>query len=156
MNKSFIKKIVTIAEVEEISKDISSLHNEDHEKYNHALGMKHDVDLITKSLSHESLLIWNIHVWAHFNGQKWDGIFIGMIRKSEKFNKKGMDEYLWFSKNSNSGIKLYKTALSFAKDNGCHYLNCCLLASNPMADKLRKFYKSQGFEKDTETFMKKL
>ena len=99
MSQSFFKKIISPEEMEKVAKDIYSLHKIDNEKYGHALNLKHDPDLICKSLSHESLLIWNIHVWVHFNGDQYDSIFIGIIRKSEKFNKKIMDEYLWLSKN---------------------------------------------------------
>jgi len=91
MSESFIKKIISPEEMEKVAKDIYSLHEIDNEKYGHVLDLKHDHELIYKSLSHESLLIWNIHVWVHFNGEKYDSIFIGIIRKSEKFNKKMME-----------------------------------------------------------------
>jgi hypothetical protein len=153
---SFIKKIVTVEELEKLSKDIEEFHLKDNENYTHALGLKHDVELITKSLSHESLLIWNTHVWGHFNGEKWDGIFIGFIRKSEKFNKKFMDEYLWLAKNSNSGMKLYFTAEKYAKQQGCEYLAMNVVENHPLKENVKTLYKRLGFQKDTETFFKKL
>jgi hypothetical protein len=153
---SFIKKIVTVPELESLSKDIEELQLKDNENFTHALGLKHDVELITKSLSHESLLIWNIHVWGHFNGEKWDGIFIGFVRKSEKFNKKFMDEYLWLAKNSNSGMKLFLTAKKFAKEQKCEYISMNVIEGHPLKDKMKSFYKQMGFEKDTETYFKKL
>jgi hypothetical protein len=153
---SFIKKIVTVEELEKLSKDIEEFHLKDNENYTHALGLKHDVELITKSLSHESLLIWNIHVWGHFNGEKWDGIFIGFIRKSEKFNKKFMDEYLWLAKNSNSGMKLYFTAEKYARQQGCEYLAMNVIENHPLKENVKTLYKRLGFQKDTETFFKRL
>lgn len=156
MENSFIKKIITIPELEQLSKDISDLHLEDNEKFTHACNLKHDVELITKSLSHESLLIWNFHVWGHFNSQKWDGIFIGSIRKSEKYNKKFMDEYLWLAKNSNAGMKLYITAEKFAKQKGCEYMSLNVIQNHPKSENLKKFYAKIGYEKDSETFVKKL
>lgn len=156
MSQSFIKKIISCEEFEKVASDIFNCHKNDNEKYGHALGLKHDYSLIRDSLNHESLLIWNIHVWAHFNGKDWDGIFIGFIRKSEKFNKKIMDEYLWLSKNSNSGMRLYMEASKYAKENNCEYILMHCVKNTPVFEKLKKFYLKQGFEKDFETYIKKL
>jgi hypothetical protein len=154
MQASFIKKIVTVVEWEAVAKDISELFKEDNEKYGHACKLKHDCELITKCLSHESLLLWNIHVWAHFNGEKWDAIFIGSIRKSEKFNKKMMDEYLWLSKNSAQGMRLFKIASKYAKNQGCEIINTNVAENHPKSDKLKLIYKKLGFTKDTESYIK--
>lgn len=156
MNNSFIKKIVCAEEAFEVSKDLSEVFEDQNKKYGHALNLKHDINLITKSIAHDSILTWNMHVWAHFNGKKWDAVFIGLIRKSEKFNQKIMEEYLWISQRSNSGLKLYNTALNFAKENGCHHIVMSLTSAHPVANKLRRFYFSQGFELDSEVFYKKL
>ena len=85
MLESFIKKVISPEEIEKVFKDLHDLYEDDNEKHGHVLDLKHDYELIYKSLSHESLLIWNIHVWVHFNGEKYDSIFIGIIRKSEKY-----------------------------------------------------------------------
>lgn len=156
METSFIKKIVTVPEWELVMKDIYFLFQEDNERYGHACNLKHDKELITKCLSHESLLLWNMHVWAHFNGTLWDAIFIGSIRKSEKFNKKIMDEYLWLSKNSAKGMKLYKIAEKYAKSQGCEYVYMNVVENHPNSNKLKSFYKKVGFEKDSESFFKKI
>jgi hypothetical protein len=156
MPESFIKKIISPEELEIVAKDIYSLHEIDNEKYGHALDLKHDYELIYKSLSHESLLIWNIHVWVHFNGEKYDSIFIGIIRKSEKFNKKIMDEYLWLSKNPKVGMKLYKIAHQFAKDQKCEYISMNVVENHPLSSKIKKMYKLLGYEKDLETYIKKI
>jgi hypothetical protein len=111
---------------------------------------------MTKSFSHESLLIWNAHIWGHFNGEKWDGIFASVIRKSEKFNKKIMDEYLWLSKNSNSGMKLYLTAVEFAKKQKCEFISMNVVENHPYSSKLKGVYTKLGFQKDHETYIKKL
>lgn len=156
MNESFIEKVTNVDLFKKVCNDIVELHQEDNEIYRHALNLKHDPELIVQSLSHESLLIWNIHVWAHFNGQKYDGMFIGITRKTEKFNKKIMEEYLWLSKNSLSGIKLYIEAANFAKKQNCEYIAMHVSEKHPVAEKLKNFYKNIGFEKDTETYIKKL
>lgn len=156
MQTSFIKKIISVPEWQALMKDISFVFKEDNQKYTHAFGLKHDTDLMTKSLSHESLLIWNMHVWGHFNGEKWDGIFIGSIRKSEKFNKKMMDEYLWLSKDSGQGIKLFNIAKKYAKSQGCEYIHMNVLENHEKAEKLKSFYKKMGFQKDTESFIAKI
>lgn len=155
MQTSFIKKIVTVSEWEAVMKDISELFKEDNNQYGHAFDLKHDSELITKCLSHESLLLWNMHVWAHFNGKMWDGVFIGCIRKSEKFNKKMMDEYLWLSKNSAKGIKLFKIAEKYAKDQKCEFIHMNVVENHPKSVKLKNFYKKIGFQKDTESYIKK-
>jgi hypothetical protein len=156
MKQSFIKKILSVKEWEEVAQDISDLFRSENEIHRHALGLKHDGDLIKSCFSHESLLMWNTHVWAHFGDGKWDAIFIGIIRKCEKFNKKSMDEYLWLSKKSNAGIKLYKEAVKFAKDQGCHHISMSVVNSHPLANKVISFYLREGFEKDSEVFLKKL
>ena len=79
MSEPFIKKVISPEEIEKVFKDLHDIYEEDNEKHGHVLDLKHDYELIYKSLSHESLLIWNIHVWAHFNGEKYDSIFIGII-----------------------------------------------------------------------------
>ena len=156
MNSSFIKKIISVSDLEHVSKDLSFLFQEDNEKYGHALGLKHDFNLITKCLSHESLLMWNIHVWAHFNGEKWDAVFVGSIRKSEKFNKKMMDEYLWLSKNSSKGMQLLQIASDFAKQQNCEYICLNVVEKHPKSNQLKNLYKKMGFEKDLELFIKKI
>jgi GNAT superfamily N-acetyltransferase len=156
MKESIIKKITCLKEAEEVAKDIQELYQEDNEKYKHALDLKHDPNLIAKSICHESLLLWNIHAFAHFNGEKWDSLFIGMIRKSEKFGKKFMDEYLWLSKNSIAGMKLYKAAIDYARQHGCAYISMNVTENHPLSSKIKKFYLRNGFEKDTETYIKKL
>ena len=156
MSESFFKKIISPEEMEKVAKDIYSLHEIDNEKYGHALDLKHDAELICKSLSHESLLIWNIHVWVHFNGEKYDSIFIGIIRKSEKFNKKMMDEYLWLSKNPKTGIKLYKIACEFAKSQKCEFISMNVVENHPLSDKVKSFYKKMNYVKDSESYIKKI
>lgn len=154
MSKSFIKKIINPEELKQVLKDLKDLFkNEDNV---HAFNLEHNLDLITKSLSHESLLLWNIHVWSHFNGEQWDGIFIGIIRKSEKFNKKIMDEYLWLSKKSNSGVSLFNTALKYAKNSNCEFVSMNVTEKHPLSSKVKNFYKKNGFEKDSETYIKKI
>ena len=154
MPESFIKKIISPEELEIVAKDISLLFEEDNKKYGHALNLTHDCELITKCLSHESLLLWNMHVWAHFNGEKWDGIFCGIIRKSEKFNKKIMEEYLWLAKSSNAGMRLYKTAVDYAKSQKCEFIFMNVAENHPHSDKIKKIYKMLGFVKDTESYVK--
>ena len=156
MQTSFIKKIVTVSEWEAVMNDIEFYLKEDNEKYGHAFNLKHDKQLITKCLSHESLLLWNMHVWAHFNGEKWDGIFIGSIRKSEKFNKKMMDEYLWLSKNSAKGMRLFNIAKKYAKDQGCEFIYMNVVENHPKSNQLKNLYKKLGFQKDTESYIKQL
>jgi hypothetical protein len=156
MSESFIKKVISPEEIEKVFKDLHDLYEDDNSKYGHVLDLKHDYELIYKSLSHESLLIWNIHVWVHFNGEKYDSIFIGIIRKSEKFNKKMMDEYLWLSKKSNVGMKLYKIAYEFAKSQQCEYISMNVTERHPLSDKVKKIYKLLGYEKDSESYIKKI
>ena len=156
MQTAFIKKIVTVSEWVAVMNDIEFFFKEDNQKYGHACNLIHDKELITKCLSHESLLLWNMHVWAHFNGDKWDAIFIGNIRKSEKFNKKMMEEYLWLSKNSAKGMKLYNIAKKYAKDQGCEFIYMNVAENHPRSDKLKNLYKKLGFQKDTESYLKPL
>jgi hypothetical protein len=156
MSESYIKKIISPEELLKVFEDISDIYKVDNEQNGHILDLKHDCELIAKSFGHESLLIWNIHVWVHFNGEKYDSIFVGITRKSEKFNKKIMEEYLWLSKNSNTGMKLYKIAYDFAKSKECEYIFMSVVEKNPSSNKLKKIYKLLGYEKDSETYIKKI
>lgn len=151
-----IKKITSVEEFTKLSTEFIELFKDDNEKYGHALDLKHDYNLIVKSMSHESLLLWNIHVWFSVVNEKCDGVFIGIIRKSEKFNKKMMDEYLWLCKNSNSGFLLYKEALDFAKKQGCEFITMNVVENHPLSSKLKKLYLKLGFKKDSESYVKKL
>jgi hypothetical protein len=153
---SYIKKIITVEELKSLTQDLEEFFKDDNEKFTHAAGLKHDVSLMLSSFSHESLLTWNAHVWGHFNGEKWDGIFVGIIRKSEKFNKKIMDEYLWLSKNKNCGIQLFKTAYDYAKNKDCEFISMNVIENHPLSEKIKKFYKLIGFEKDSESYIKKI
>lgn len=152
---SFIKKIISVKEWQEMMKDIVEIFTVDDETA-HQFGLKHDTQLMIKSFSHETLLIWNMHVWAHFNGQKWDAIFIGSIHKSEKFGKKIMDEYLWLAKNSNKGYSLYKIAEKFAKQQKCEYITMNVTDLHPKSNKIKNFYRKIGYKKDSETYIKKI
>ena len=156
MSQSFLKKIINVKEFNEMAESFQDLLKNDLDELNHCLGLKHDLNLIAKSLAHESLLLWNFHVWAHFNGEKWDGIFIGLTRKSEKFNKKIMEEYLWMSKNPKISLKLYETAVSFAKEQKCDFIHMNVIEGFKKSKSLKKFYLKNGFVKDTESYMKKL
>lgn len=154
MEKSFIKKITSVLEFEKLIDDISDLYNKS--DMCHIFNMRYDFNLIKKSLAHESLLLWNIHVWGNFNGDKWDGIFIGIIRKSEKFNKKIMEEYIWFSQNSTKGINLLNEAIDFAKKNKCDLITLSIMESFASKDKLKLVYEKLGFVKDLESYCKLL
>jgi hypothetical protein len=156
MSKSFIKKIISPEEFEKVIDDINVLSTEDDDKNAHVLDLRHEWDLIKSSIGHDSLLLWSIHVWAHFNGETWDGIFIASLRFSEKFNKKMFEEYLWYSKKSNSGIKLYKQALSYAKKQNSEFVSVRAMEKNPQKEKFKKFLKTEGFEKDYELFVKRI
>ena len=156
MQAPYFKKIVSVPEWEVVSSDIIEVYADDNEKYGHACDLRHSCELIVKSLSHESLLTWSIHVWAYFNGEKWDSIFIGFTRKNEKFGVKVLDEYLWLSKSSNVGMKLYKMAYDFAKAQSCEVITMNVTERHPLSEKVKRVYKLMGFEKDTETYIKRI
>ena len=151
-----IKKITKVEDIRPIALDIKKLFSKEHDEYGHALGLKHDLDLIVKSLSHEALLNWSIHCWAHHNGDMWDGIFVSFVRKSEKFHKKIMEEYLWLSKNSISGFALLDIAQKYAKEIGCEYMFMNVVENTPLSPRLKKIYETIGFVKDVEVFIKKI
>jgi hypothetical protein len=156
MSHSFIKKIVSVPEFQQLCLDIAELYNFDNNEYGHSLGLKHDAKLIRTSGSHESLLLWNAHIWAHFNGEKWDSVFAGIVRKSEKFGKKVMEEYLWLSKTTNVGFNLYKNAIDYARSQNCEFIFMSVVENHPLSSKVKSLYKKMGYQKDTETYIKKL
>jgi hypothetical protein len=154
---SYIKKIICEEEFEKVWKEIFS---EDEiiliqEKNIHS-NIKYDADVMFKSLCHTSLLMWTFHVFAHFQNDKCDSIFIATWRISEKFNKKIFEEYIWYSKNKKSGTKLFKYAIDYAKELGCELFTTNIICNNEKSEKIKTFYEKMGFSKDHEVFLKKL
>ena len=152
---SFIKKILTEEECSLFAKDIVDLYIKDGNKYTH-FDIDYDFETLRKSCNHSSLLNWNLHTWGHFNGEKWDGCFVGSSRISEKTSKKIFEEYLWFSKNPKIGFKLFQTALDFAKNTNCNVFVSNLMSASEKAEKLRRFYSKLGMKKDVESYFLKL
>ena len=65
-----------------------------------------------------------------------------------------MDEYLWLSKNSAKGMRLFKIAKKYAKDQGCEIIHMNVAENHPRSEKLKIIYKKLGFIKDTESYIK--
>ncbi len=110
-----------------------------------------DSNLVKSSLCHESLLKGQFSVWVYYVNNKIDSIFIGLIAKSEKINKKIYSEYL-FLNNSKKGLCLINEAIEFAKKNNCERFY--LFSSQRQKDyfKIKNILDKRNFLKDIETF----
>lgn len=153
MKESFVKKIICPNEFEKVCDDIFKLYLKSNIKYEHKF-VDHSKDTMQKSFGHENVLNWLMHTWAYFNGTNWDSILMMDIRKSEKFNKKIMNEYFWYSSSNKNGILLYNEAIKYGKKNKCELIYMNVIEDSPLSSRIKTFYKNMGFVKDSEQYVK--
>ena len=150
-----IKRIVNPKEFETVIKDIKDLFFKDDLNYGHVF-LKHDWDSIERFFSNQIILNWDFFVWASFNGEKYDAMIAFTNEKSVKFNCKLFCEYLWLSKNPNTGYRLFSEAVKFAREKKYEYILMSTVIQHPKHEKIKNFYTKIGFLKDSETYIAKL
>lgn len=153
MENSFVKKIESPEELREILVFLFEKNKSYIENNLYFLPL--NSELVVSSTCHESLLKGYLSVWAYFNGNEWDSIFMGCIMKNEKINKKIYSEYIHLA-NSIRGLFLIRHAIKFAKENNCNYFYLSTSSRNKSFNKIKKIFKKLNFENDLETFALKL
>jgi len=152
-----IERIFTASKFKVLADDIFLLFDEENKHEAHQCGLLHDKDSIVRNLGHESLLEWDIFVWANKNKEgKYDAVIIFINDKNVKFNKFIFSEFVWLSKNPRVGYKLLKTAISFAREKGFEYISLNSVHQTKKSKRNEKFYEKLGFLKDTSTYISKL
>ena len=101
------------------------------------------------TLAVPQLLTWTYHCWSN---EALDSIFLGQAGFNPLFNKTVFQDILWLSK-SGYGMKLFKTALDFAKSYDIVIMGSVKAQNNK---KLEKLYKKLGFQEDSSSWVKSL
>lgn len=151
-----IKRITNPEEFCELVDQMRHIVPEDDYFESHALDLKHDHESIKLNLANKHLLAWDFFVWAHKDGERYDGCIAFVNDKNIKFNKNIFSEFVWISKNPRIGFKLFKYAVKFARENNFDIINMSVLENNPNSKKIESFYKKLGFVKDSTTYITKL
>lgn len=150
-----IKRITNPEEFKRVVEDLAVLHEEDIVERGHYF-IRHNKESIIENIAHTQTLAWNVFVWAHHNGERWDAIILFSNDRNPMFGVKMFSEHLWLSKNPKVGYKLLRTALRFAKENEYEVVSISCVEKNPSSKKLKEFYPKLGFRKDSETYLAKL
>ena len=150
-----IKRITNPVEFDKVIDDLHPLFLEEDKVGGHQL-LSHSPECIKKAFAHTSILTWDIFVWANKTGETFDAVIIFQNDKNVKFGEKIFHEFLWISRNSNAGYKLFKTAVKFARENGFKTMVMGTVVKNPKHEKIKSFYEKMGFLKDSEAYICKL
>lgn len=152
-----IKRILNTTEFEIVCDDIFDLFDQENLNAGH-IDLPHSKEAVLASCPNEAVLAWSFFVWANENTHgRFDAIIAFEARRNRKFDAVFFSEVIWLSKNPKVGIKLFNTAMDFLNDKPMfNYVVMESVESNGLSDKLEKFYTSQGFSKDSTTYIKKL
>jgi hypothetical protein len=130
---------------------------EDNKKYGHLYGSL-DVNRLQDIVYSDSAdLVFSLfHIWAVFDGQTP----LSFIVFSEIFQLFGCNkvcsEVHWISRDKKSGLILLKNSLKELKEMGFDYVMLSSVENHPVSEKLRNLYPKLGFQKESETYIKKL
>lgn len=150
-----IKKVVNPDEFRKACKDLDALFQEENKKYGHVL---HSIsaDSIANNWANPSLLAHTMHTWVNFEDGRADGIIMFLDALNTICGKRGWSEYFWLSANPKMSFALLKTALKFARSKNVEFVSLSCVENYPKSEKLKKLYQKLGFQKDSETYVKKL
>ncbi len=150
-----IKKVTSSQEFEKAFRDLEALFKEENTKYGHVY-LPINVQCVIDSFAHPALLSNNIHCWVNFEKDKADGLIMFMDGNHPFLGKRMFTEYCWVSKNPKKSFALYREAVKFAKKKGIEYIIMNCVENYPTSSKLKKIYQKIGFEKDSESYIKKI
>jgi len=150
-----IKRITNPEEFHQVIDNLYSLFKEEDIDSGH-VGLNHCPESMKLNLGHTVILAWEVFVWANKTDDKFDAMIIFINDKNIKFGKKIFSEFLWLSKNSKVGYKLFQTAIKFARNNQFDTVSMSAVVKHPKYEKIKSFYNKMGFLKDSETYICKL
>jgi len=150
-----IHKITDPKKLQKLAKDLEKLFAEENSLYGH-VGAKINADSFFKAWGDQRLLNFHLHVWANIENEYYDSCIMFQSVENALLGQKIWQEYFWISKNPKAGIKLFNTAISFARKVGIQNLVMGTVENHPLSKKVRKFYEKIGLKKDSELWMGKL
>jgi GNAT superfamily N-acetyltransferase len=153
MNK--VKRILDKKEAHKVADDLMQLFEVEDINEGHYY-LRHNIQTIKLAISNSAFLTWDFFLWAHETDGKYDAVIAFYNDKNIKFGTNIFSEFIWLSKNPKVGLKLFKEALSFAKNNGFKYIMMSSAVKNKKYKKVINFYQKFGFEKDTESYIMEL
>lgn len=151
-----IKRITDPRDFFYVIDDISDLFHDFDKNFGHQCGLEYNKDSIKNNFGITSLLVHNIFVWANERNGKYDSVCIFKRNRSVKFGEEVFEQFLWLSKNPKVGFKLFKKAVSFARENNFKYISTYNTERNPNSAKYKKFCENLGFLEDSTKFISKL
>jgi len=150
-----IKKITSEQEFINACNDLDTLMKADNSKYQHVFGPISKESII-RSWGHSNLLVNTMHTWISFENNKVDGIIMFYDSIDTRCGKRIFNEFFWVSDNPKSSFSLLRKAVNFAKSKNIEYISISSYENHPKSKRLREIYKKIGFQKDQETYIKKI
>lgn len=150
-----VKRITNPVEFGRLIDDLYSLFLIENTESGHQL-LAHNPETIKASYGHPAILTWDVFVWGHEENEKFDAGIIFINDKNAKFGEQIFTEFLWLSKNPKVGYKLFREAIKFAKSKKFKYVSMSTVVKHPSHERVKSFYTSMGFLKDSETYICKL
>jgi len=143
-----IVKITNPAEYLRLLDNLEALWKEDNLNRGHIFPISKES---LAQIANAQLLTWEYHVWSNL---ALDSVIIFHSGWNVLFGKTVFQEILWLSK-SGYGVRLLKTALSFARAQGYGIL---AMGSTDKMDNLRltRLYNKINLQKDGEIWMGKI
>jgi hypothetical protein len=150
-----IHRITNPKEFNQLIDDMNCLFSFENGNSGHQL-LQHNPDVIKASFGHVQILNWDLFVWGHKTGSRYDSCIMFFNDKNAKFGVAIFSEFLWLSKNPKVGYKLFKTACDFARSKKFEYISMSTVVNHPKHEKIKSFYSKMGFLKDSEIYISKL
>lgn len=150
-----IKRITDPKEFKKVWEDLDVLFQEENKVFGHC-AQPISAKCVIDSWAHPALLKNTMHTWASIEDEKANGIIMFLENYSTIFGKKVFMEFFWICKNPKKSFSLLRKALSFAKERGAEYVTINCVENHPKSKRLKEIYKKLGFNKDSETYIKKI
>ncbi len=150
-----IKKVISPDEFKKAWLELDEIFQEDNSKYGHCLH-RISAQSIIDSWANASLLNHTMHTWVSSENEKTDGIIMFLDCVNTTFGKRMWQEFFWISNNPQISFSLLKKALQFARSKGVEFVAISCVENHPKSERLKEVYKKLGFQKDSETYIKKL
>lgn len=151
-----IKRITNVKDFFFVIDDISELFSSFDEAFGHQCGLTHSKDAVKNNFGNNMLLNHDVFVWANKTKGKYDSVCIFTRERSVRFGQEIFTQFLWLSKNANSGFKILKKAVDFARSNDFKYISMYNTKKNPNSEKYKAFCEKLGFLEDSTNFISKL
>lgn len=150
-----IEKITDPKKLAKLMRDLEHKFREENSKYGH-VGAKINVDAFLRAWSDQRLLNFNLHVWANIENEYYDSCIMFQGIENALLGEKLWQEYFWVSKNPRMGVKLFHTAINFARKLNYQRFVMGTVENYPNSKSVRRFYEKIGMKKDSELWIGEL